>query len=341
MSVSLKSVASLTAALLLTTGAALAQTKLNVYTALENDQLAPLKAAFEAANKGIEITWVRDSTGIVTARVLAEKANPQADVIWGVALSSILMFDKEGILEAYAPKGIEDLKPSFRDEASAPKWTGMDAFLSFIAVNQPEFAKTGAAPVKGWNDLLQPQLKGKLVMPNPASSGTGYLQVAGWLQSMGEDNGWAFMDKLHDNIGVYTHSGSAPHVQAAKGERTASVGIDMRAVKEKNNGAPLDVIVPADGVAWDMEATALVKGRPNAEAAKKLIDFTVSKEAHEQYAKFYAVVGRKDVNAAPKNYPTDAEAKMLKVDFGKMAADRDRVLAEWTRRYDGKSAPKN
>lgn len=47
------------------------------------------------------------------------------------------------------------------------------------------------------------------------------------------------------------------------------------------------------------------------------------------------------MNAAPKNYPADAEAKMLKVDFGKMAADRDRVLAEWTRRYDGKSAPKN
>lgn len=340
MPVSLKLGTMLTAALLLS-GTALAQTKLTVYTALENDQLGPFKKAFEETNKDIEITWVRDSTGIITARVLAEKANPQADVIWGVALSSVLMFDKEGILEAYAPQGLADLKPSFRDSANPPKWTGMDAFLSFVSINQPEFAKTGAAPIKTWADLLQPQLKGKLVMPNPASSGTGYLQVAGWLQSMGEEKGWAYMDKLHENIGVYTHSGSAPHVQSAKGERTGSVGIDMRAVKEKNNGAPLDVIVPTDGISWDMEATALVKGRPNADAAKKLIDFTVSKAAHELYGKSYAVVGHKDVNAAPKNYPADAEAKMLKMDFGKMAADRDKVLAEWTRRYDGKSAPKN
>jgi len=86
------------------------------------------------------------------------------------------------------------------------------------------------------------------------------------------------MDKLHENMGVYTHSGSAPHVQAARGERTVSIGLDMRAVREKNNGAPLEIVVPTGGVGWDMEATALVKGRPNAAAARKVVDFTVSKE---------------------------------------------------------------
>jgi iron(III) transport system substrate-binding protein len=251
------------------------------------------------------------------------------------------MFDKEGLLEAYAPAGLEALKPTFRDPAAAPRWTGMDAYLSLIGVNQPELAKTGAKMPATWDDLAQPQLKGKLVMPNPASSGTGYLQVAAWLQALGEDKGWALMDKLHDNMGVYTHSGSAPHVQAARGERTVSIGLDMRAVREKTNGAPLEIVVPAGGTGWEMEATALVRGRPNAAAAKKVIDFTVSKDAHELYGKTYAVLGHTAVNAVPKNYPAGAEASMLKVDFAKMAADRDRVLAEWTKRYDAKSAPKN
>ena len=332
-----------TALVLGTTAPAQAQvrTKVVVYTALENDQLGPLKQALEVAHKDVEVSWVRDSTGVITARVLAEKANPQADVVWGLALSSVLMFDKEGLLEPYAPQGLADLKPAFRDQAPSPHWTGMDAFLSLIGVNQPELAKSGARMPAGWDDLTQPQLKGKLVMPNPASSGTGYLQVAAWLQALGEDKGWALMDKLHENMGVYTHSGSAPHVQAARGERTASIGLDMRAVREKNNGAPLEIVVPAGGVGWDMEATALVRGRPNAAAAKKVIDFTVSKEAHELYGKTYAILGHKAVNAAPKNYPANAEAQMLKVDFAKMAADRDRVLAEWTKRYDAKSAPKN
>src|SRR5262245_5409993 len=49
------------------------KTKLTVYTALENDQLGPYKQAFEAANPDVEIAWVRDSTGVITARLLAEK----------------------------------------------------------------------------------------------------------------------------------------------------------------------------------------------------------------------------------------------------------------------------
>ena len=117
------------------------------------------------------------------------RANPQAHVVWGVALSSILMFEKEGLLEAYAPAGLDGLKPTFRDAAEPPRWTGMDAYLSLIGVNAPELAKAGAKMPASWDDLTQPQLKGKLVMPNPASSGTGYLQVAAWLQGLGEDKG--------------------------------------------------------------------------------------------------------------------------------------------------------
>ena len=79
---------------------ALAQkTKITVYSALENDQLGPYKEAFEKANPDVEIAWVRDSTGVVTAKILAEKDNPRADVIWGLGASSIALFDSMGLLE--------------------------------------------------------------------------------------------------------------------------------------------------------------------------------------------------------------------------------------------------
>lgn len=80
---------------------ALAQkTVLSVYTALENDQLGPYKKAFETAHPDVEIAWVRDSTGIMTARILAEKDNPRADVIWGLGASSIALFDSMNMLHA-------------------------------------------------------------------------------------------------------------------------------------------------------------------------------------------------------------------------------------------------
>ena len=73
----------------LSTAAFAQKTKLTVYTAIENEQLDPFKKAFEADNPAIEIAWVRDSTGVMTAKLIAEKDNPRADVIWGLAASSV------------------------------------------------------------------------------------------------------------------------------------------------------------------------------------------------------------------------------------------------------------
>ena len=317
------------------------RTKVTLYTAFENDQLAPAKKLIEEAVPDVEVDWVRDSTGVITARFLAEKDNPKADMVMGLAASSLLLFKKSGLLEPYAPKGIEALKPLFRDSANPPAWVGQDAFIGVICYNTAEGQKANAKVPASWKDLTDPAFNGKIVMPHPASSGTGYLNVAMWLQSMGEAEGWKFMDALHQNIGVYTHSGSAPCVQAAKGERTVGIGFDMRGAKEKTAGAPLEVIVPAEGAGWEMEAFALVKGSKNSAAAKKIADWAVSKSANEWYSTFYAVVAHPDVKNLPPNYPKDGEARMFKVDFQRMADDRERILAEWSKRYESKAAPKN
>jgi iron(III) transport system substrate-binding protein len=316
------------------------RTKVSIYTAFENDQLAPAKKLIEAAVPDVEVDWVRDSTGVITARFLAEKDNPKADMVMGLAASSLLLFKKFDLLEPYAPKGIENLKPLFHDSANPPSWVGQDAYIGVICYNTVEGQKVGAKVPAGWKDLTNPVFKDKIVMPHPASSGTGYLNVAMWIQSMGEAEAWKFMDALHQNIAVYTHSGSAPCVQAAKGERTIGIGFDMRGAKEKTAGAPLEVIVPAEGAGWEMEAFALVKGSKNAAAAKKIADWAVTKGANEWYSTFYAVVAHPEVKNLPPNYPKDGEARMFKVDFQAMASDRERILTEWSKRYESKAAPK-
>lgn len=340
----LGAVSALALGLMAAGGPADAQTrqKVTVYTAFELDQLAPYKAALEAEVPDVDIQWVRDSTGVITARFMAEKDNPKADVVWGLAATSLMTFKKAGLLEPYTPKGADQLKPAFRDPGQPDSWTGMDAWLAVVCFNTAEAsAKKVAAPVS-WADLTKPEYKGQVVMPHPASSGTGFLAIAAWLQMWGEQKGWEYMDKLHDNIAVYTHSGSAPCVQAAKGERMVGIGFDVRGALEKTKGAPLDLIVPPEGAGWDMEATGIVKGTKNMDAAKKIADWAASKSANEKlYAKYYAIVAHKDVTAAPKNYPETAEARMAKIDFGWMADNRDRVLAEWSKRYESKAAPKN
>jgi iron(III) transport system substrate-binding protein len=317
------------------------RTRVTAYTALEADQLAPYKAAIEADLPDVEVVFVRDSTGVITARFLAEKDNPRADIVFALAATSLLLFEKQGLLETYTPKGAEALKPAFRDPTAPYTWTGHDAFLAVVCFNTAEGAKEKVASPTSWQDIVKPEFKGKIVMPHPASSGTGYLQVAAWLQIMGEQAGWAYMDKLHENIAVYTHSGSAPCVQAAKGERLAGIGFDMRGAREKTQGAPIDIVLPKEGAGWDMEASSIVKGTKVMDAAKKVMDWSTGRKANELFGKYYAIVAHPEVKSAPPNYPAGAEAAMAKNDFAWMADNRERILAEWTKRYESKAAPRN
>lgn len=321
------------------TGSAQAQ-QLTVYTALEADQIKVYQASFEKTNPGIKINWVRDSTGIVTAKLLAEKAAPKADVVFGLAATSLMLLDKEGMLQAYAPAGLGKIKKTMRDPANPPKWVGMDIWASAICFNTVEAEKKKVPAPASWADLAKPEYKGHLAMPNPASSGTGYLMVGGWLQMMGEEAGWKFMDALHQNIASYTHSGSKPCRQAAAGEYAVGLSFEYRANKTKKDGAPIEAILPKEGLGWDMEASAIMVSTKEAAAAKKLLDWSVTEEANKLYAQNFAIVAYPGVQAKLEHVTGDVEAQLGKNDFAWSAANRDRVLAEWTKRYDSKTEKK-
>lgn len=106
--------------------------------------------------------------------------------MWGLAATSLMILDQQGMLQPYAPKGVEKLSPAFVDKAKPPKWTGMDVWAATICFNTVEAAKKNLPKPESWADLTKPAYKGQIVMPHPASSGTGYLDVSAWLQMMGE-----------------------------------------------------------------------------------------------------------------------------------------------------------
>jgi iron(III) transport system substrate-binding protein len=316
---------------------ATAQTDLTVYTAVEADDLQKYAERFNEDHPDITIKWVRDSTGIVTAKLLAEKSNPQADVVWGLAATSLMLLKAEGMLEPYAPAGLDKLDPRFRDTAEPPAWTGMDAWSAVICFNTVEGERLGLPKPASWQDLADPVYKGHVVMPNPNSSGTGYLDVSSWLQLFGEDEGWKFMDALHENVATYTHSGSKPCRQAASGEAAIGISFEFRAARLKEEGAPIDIIVPEEGIGWDMEATAIMKGTDKLDAVKTLVDWSVSENANRLYSEGYAVVAIPGLEQKLEYMPENLEEKMIKNDFDWAAANRDRILAEWQKRYDSKT----
>ena len=160
-------------------------------------------------------------------------------------------------------------------------------------------------------------------MPNPASSGTGYLMVSAWLQMMGEEKGWAFMDKLHQNIASYTHSGSKPCKQAAAGEYSIGLSFEYRANSIEGRRR-------ADRHRASLRGARLGHGSDghhgtttkNSDDAKKLADWAATKDANELYAKNYAIVAHAGRRQAKLEFiPVDIEPLLIKNDFTWAAAE--------------------
>lgn len=325
---------------LLTISTSQAATELLVYTAIEADELAGFKEAFESEHPDIEIQWVRDSTGVVTSKLMAEKDNPRADIVWGLAATSLMLLGNDGYFQPYSPAGVDKLDAKYVDPAEPPAWVGQRAWIASICYNTVEGEKAGVPAPTSWQDLTKPVYRNHVIMPNPNSSGTGFLDVSSWIQMWGEEKAWSFMDDLHQNIQEYTHSGSAPCKRAAAGEAVVGVSFAYRGAQLKESGAPIEIIAPEEGVGWDLEAFAIVHNTDKLEAARKLADWSVSRRANEIYAENYAVVAMPDVGEPPKHFPKNMGDRMIDNDFAWAASNRIRILNEWRDRYDMKTESK-
>ena len=308
-----------------------------VYTALETDQLKEYAQSCRRAHPDIELRFVRDSNGAIAARLLEEKGRPRADLLLGLAATSLELFKAQGMLAPYAPRGFEDLDRRLSDAESPPSWVGMNAFAAVICYNSELGAKRHLPAPARWEDLTEAAYKGQVVMSDPTTSGTAFLSVTSWLQDRGEPGGWQFMDRLHANVDRYTYSGSRPCILAAEGKVVAGISFDARGIDLRAAGAPIELIFPPREVGWDIEASAIVKGSSKMEAARRVMDWVASREASEAYARNYPIVAHKAVKPRHPDAPADLHERLAGHDFSWSARHRAAILTEWKRRYGAKS----
>jgi iron(III) transport system substrate-binding protein len=313
--------------------------QLTVYSTLSYDVFQKYETAFEAANPDIDIQHVHDSGGVVMARLLAERDNPQADVIWDLQATSVILLAQEGMLEPYKPAGFDALDPRLSDAGDPPAWFGYSAYASLACYNHVEGEKLGIPAPTSWADLTDPVYRGHVTMPSPASSGTGFMIVAGFLDLLGEEEGWKFLDALHENIAFYTHGGSKPCKLVGAGEQVVGLSYENAVVTLRESGAPVDIVLPTEGVFWEIGAVAIVKGTDELEAAKRLLDWTASPEANAIYAEDWPIVALPGMAKTLPGLPDDFVERLHDSDFEWIAANRERIIAEWERRYGTKTEP--
>ena len=146
---------------------------LRVYTASQPELLTLYKEAFETRHPDIEITFLRDSASPIVARLLAERNAPQADVVHAISVIGIETLAAEGVLTPYRPKDAEALDSRFLSKDSM--WVGINAWGSAICLNEELLERQNLPVPKHWTDLTDPVYRGKIAMPHPVSSSTGYM----------------------------------------------------------------------------------------------------------------------------------------------------------------------
>lgn len=304
---------------------------ITVYTALEEDEI---KDYLEVAKKDlpdIDIKVLRLSTGDISARLVAEAAHPRNDVVWGVAATNVMDSRITQLLEPYRAKGEDRLAKNYK--AADGKWFAVTGFMGAFCVNTEVLKAKNLPMPQSWSDLAKPVYKGEVVMPNPVSSGTGYLQIAGILQKNGDAQGWKLLKAMDGNIAQYTKSGSAPCKMARTGEYAIGASLAFAAMQAVDAGFPVKMVIPRDAAGYELEASGLMAASDNKADAKRFLDWTLSSHAAAVYTKYKDIITLTGVQpsgaAKAAGLPADLTKVLYPMDFAKSSRERQSILDTW------------
>jgi iron(III) transport system substrate-binding protein len=248
----------------------------------------PVKDAFEKKT-GIRVNFQTDveatkTVGLVT-RLIRRKKHPEADVFWNNEWAQTLVLKNEGVLAPYKPENAEGLPASVRDPEGW--WTGFAARARVILYNT-ELVKADEVP-KRVADLADPRYKGRVAIARPLS-GTTFTHAAILFSRWGEEKARAYFKALKEN-NVKIASGNA---HARNLVQDGEIAICLTDTDDANGafikGRPVEMVYPDQGADGDgtvviPNTVAMIKGGPNPENAKKLIEFLVSAEVEAMLAR--------------------------------------------------------
>jgi iron(III) transport system substrate-binding protein len=270
------------AATMLASGA-FAQTgrKLTLYMGPPEDTCAAVAQGFEKKT-GVKPTFLRLSAGEAVNRIRAERNSPQASILYGIGLPSMLTLKADGLLQPYKPPAAADIPARFKDPEGF--WTGTDVDFIGIASNTKFLAEKGLKAPQSWEELTRPELAGQICIGSPATSGTGYTFLTGILQLMGETKGWDYMKRLNVNVAQYTRSGIGPTQLVGRGEVGVGLLFAHDILGSIHKGFPMEMSLPQEGTGYDLICVVMLKGAPEPEQAKQFLDWAVTPESLELLA---------------------------------------------------------
>jgi len=301
-----------------------AQQKLFVYTSMKESMLSEIKTAFAKKHPEVKLDYQSAGAGKLMAKIAAERESGKilADVLWTSEIPDFYQLKAQNLLLPYIPadsKAILNPIPDYDGSFTAVRFGTLGIAYNTRIIKE--------AP-KTWADLQKPAFKGAYGIANPALSGTSYMSVA----VLSKTFGWAYFEGLRAN-GAKMGKGSGQVVDdTASGDLVASLAVDYITLDKIDKGATLALVYPPEMLVIPSPIT-IFKNSPNIEAAKKFVDFMLSKEGQTIVANEGTLPVRTDVKIPERfKLPSveDAMKRAMKIDYKQIIAEKEANIKKFT-----------
>ncbi|MEW5815639.1 MAG: ABC transporter substrate-binding protein [Spirochaetota bacterium] len=303
------------------------QNVLHIYSAFDTEEAQYYIEIFEQET-GIDVEWVRLSSGEVLARVEAEASNPQASVWHAGSNTSHINAAAKGLLNPYKPNIDFELLPQFHADDWA--WTGFYTGAIGFITNKDFLKKNKVEAPTSWTDLLNPVFAKNVVLAYPYTSGTAYTTYAALVQMYGEKetlDWWAKFDQ--QSVLQYTKSGTGCIPMVGLGEAAVGVAFSHDIVaKGIGPGYPVVMTFPKEGTGYEVGGLALIKGGPEPELGKKFIDWCFSVKAQDLFQKYSRLPVNPKATVAPGAVTMD-QVKLINFDAIWAGENNNRLIGAW------------
>lgn len=278
---------------------------------------------------GVKVELLSMSSGEVLSKLRAEGGTPSADLWFGGGIDAFMSAKEDGLLEQVNFDAASELADTYKD--SEGYWYSKGITIVGFLVNQALTEELGVEVPQSWTDLLNEGYKGEIIMSNPAVSGTNYAVVNALLQTMGEEEGWNYFQKLSDNIAYYGKRGSDPLNKVVSDEFAIGISYINRGVEATIEGSDIAIVYPTDGIPWVPEGVAVFKNAENVDAAKYFVEWLFSNDDNlRMLAEIDKNDGLKLVKPSIEGIELGYDpAILMKEDLSLFGSERDEVLAQF------------
>lgn len=296
--------------------------KVVIYTSMEEERNQKLTEMLKEEFPNLNVVVQHMATGNSAAKIKNEGTKVEADIV--IDLETAHMKD---VQDNFADLSSVDTSFYLDGVNTSKNYLTWVKYTMNLIIDNKYFKEHNLTVPKTYEDLLKPEYKNLIAMPDPKTSGTGYGFFLNAVNIMGEEKAIEYFKKLKGNLREYTTSGSGPTNLLKQGEIAIAMGMTAQGVEAINDGYDFSIVELTTGSPYNTTSCGIIKGRESNENVMKVFNWLIKDFGKYDKENYMPDKILKDQKSNMKNYPENLkDANMTGIDSTEV---KDKLIEKW------------